>query len=115
MFDKAAYDRAYRKAHRKQISAYQRAWYHQNKRSHKNTQLRTRFGIGLREYEELLRKQNGVCVICTETDPKSSLAVDHDHVTGKIRGLLCRRCNFLLGRIEHERGQATIKYLQERG
>ena len=58
--------------------------------------------IGLRseEYDELLNIQNGVCAGCgaTEFNGKSyHLAVDHDHETGTIRGLLCLKCNRILG------------------
>lgn len=53
-----------------------------------------KFGLTLQEYEVLEKKQSGVCAICVETCSTGwRLAVDHDHVTGEIRGLLCFRCN----------------------
>lgn len=58
-----------------------------------------RFGIKKDEYFTLLDAQNGVCAICGRKD-KNALAVDHNHETGKIRSLLCRRCNILVGYIE---------------
>lgn len=65
-----------------------------------------RFGITEAEYDKILDEQNGVCAICG--DPSSpngtkpdgtqrSFAIDHDHETGKVRGLLCTRCNPMLG------------------
>jgi hypothetical protein len=47
----------------------------------------------------LLEKQNGVCAICDRVDSNRSLSIDHDHTTKIIRGLLCTRCNRVLGQI----------------
>ena len=55
-----------------------------------------RYGINItpKEYLKLLKKQNGVCAICGKTNKsKKDLAVDHNHETGKVRGLLCTWCN----------------------
>jgi hypothetical protein len=60
--------------------------------------LRQRYGISLEEYSKILEIQNGVCAICNEKCPTGrNLAVDHCHATGKVRGLLCVRCNQGLG------------------
>lgn len=77
------------------------------KKSHeerRNSALISKFGITLGEYDEMYRKQAGLCGICRQ--PESALirgivvalAVDHCHATGKIRGLLCSNCNNGLGR-----------------
>lgn len=60
--------------------------------------LAEKYGITPQQYEELLRHQEYGCAVCgkTEADNRQRLAVDHNHVTGKIRGLLCRRCNALV-------------------
>lgn len=56
--------------------------------------LATRYGITLERYDEMLLGQEGKCAICgTPTTEKKPLAVDHDHVNGKVRGLLCWSCN----------------------
>ncbi len=57
--------------------------------------LRRRYGINEDQYEELLENQGGCCPICFKTPDKQKnrFAVDHDHVTGEIRGLLCTFCN----------------------
>jgi hypothetical protein len=65
----------------------------------KNTHLKhrlKRFGITPEYYDSLLLAQKGVCAICGGKE-KRKLAVDHDHSTNKIRGLLCTRCNNGLG------------------
>jgi hypothetical protein len=64
--------------------------------------LRRRYGITLDDYEAMLGKQGGVCAICggTQKFRDINLAVDHCHDTGRIRGLLCDRCNKALGFVE---------------
>lgn len=72
-----------------------------------------KFGITQKEYEILLKKQKGVCAICgSKPDTRwQILAVDHDHNTGKVRGLLCMVCNTMLGRFE-KRYNKIKEYLQ---
>lgn len=56
------------------------------------------FGISIEEYDAILARQGGVCAICRQRPVSKRLAVDHDHATGEVRGLLCSRCNHdLLG------------------
>jgi hypothetical protein len=63
----------------------------------RNRSLRKKYGMAPEEYDTLFRAQEGVCAICGSTPGVRRLAVDHDHVTGKIRGLLCGTCNTGLG------------------
>jgi len=60
-----------------------------------------KFGITAKEYHELVAKQNGVCAICQSDScgrkGSTRLCIDHDHKTGKVRGLLCNACNVSLG------------------
>lgn len=58
--------------------------------------LKRKYGITLDEYNEMLSKQGGKCAICGE-DKSETLAVDHDHNTGEVRGLLCAHCNHVVG------------------
>ena len=63
--------------------------------------LRRTYGLGLEDYLRLLSSQGGGCAICGKTpeQERRNLAVDHDHTTGRIRGLLCALCNHrLIGR-----------------
>jgi hypothetical protein len=63
--------------------------------------LKRTYGITLAQYDELLAKQDEKCAICLkhESEFNVKLAVDHDHISGEIRGLLCRYCNHrLVGR-----------------
>ena len=69
-------------------------------------------GLSVDDYMAMLESQGGVCAICKLPDPQGiRLSVDHDHVTERVRGLLCRNCNVALGlfkddpvRIEAARG-----------
>ena len=75
---------------------------HERKRRRKeiarHCQLMARYGLSAAEYDKLFEQQKGVCRICAlPCSTGKRLAVDHDHETRKIRGLLCRRCNRGLG------------------
>lgn len=65
------------------------------------------------DYAHLLEAQGGACAICGGTDYGRSLAVDHDHRTGKVRSLLCTRCNTVLGRVDDDKKllRAALAYL----
>lgn len=52
-----------------------------------------KFGITPEQYDRMLADQNGVCAICERPPKNRRLAVDHDHDTGRVRGLLCWWCN----------------------
>jgi len=75
------------------------------------------FGITLAEYDEMFRKQNGVCAICKLPEITRRLAVDHNHKTGKVRELLCAKCNRLLGFAAEDKQtlQSAINYLERHG
>ncbi len=85
--------------------------------------LKRRFGLTPDDYQAMMSAHNGVCAICakpeTAFDPKAgtrkSLAIDHCHASGKIRGLLCWRCNGTLGKIEDDISllKAMIAYLEK--
>ncbi len=59
--------------------------------------LKKKFGLSESAFNDLLESQNGVCAICGGKPAGRRLAVDHDHKTGRVRGLLCLHCNTGLG------------------
>lgn len=65
----------------------------------RNALLKHRYGITLDDYNKLLEKQNNCCALCKRHKDEftRSMHVDHDHNTGKIRGILCGHCNSKLG------------------
>lgn len=70
----------------------------------------------LEEYDILYKKQDGCCAICSikEAD-KKKLSIDHDHRTGKIRGLLCNPCNVSIGYAKEDVKilEKMIQYLKD--
>lgn len=82
-----------------------------------NSLFLRKYGITLEEYEELFKLQKGRCKICNKKS-KIRLPVDHDHKTGRVRGLLCSNCNLLLGAIERDGIEIVllaIQYLKQQG
>ena len=88
----------------------------------RNYHLKRAYGLSDGEYAALLTSQGGVCAICGTADtgtfqgkPKQ-MAVDHDHATGAVRGLLCAPCNQGLGNFgdDPDRLLTAAKYLAKR-
>ena len=83
--------RAYRLKNRERIAARRRGY------------TLNKYSISVGEYRQLFDRQGGVCAICGKPETKAikgsvcHLSVDHDHQTGRLRGLLCRACNLVLG------------------
>jgi hypothetical protein len=68
------------------------------------------YGISLKIFNEMYSKQDGACAICHKHVPL--LRVDHDHGTGKVRGLLCGNCNVLLRALDDKTFlESAIQYL----
>ena len=83
---------------------------------YRNNNLKRRYNITLEEYNILFEKQNGKCAICNKKQINKQLAVDHDHNTGKVRGLLCQNCNTGIGKFK-DNPKLLLKakaYLEER-
>lgn len=64
--------------------------------------LKFNYNLSLEDYNSLFKKQHGCCLICGkhQTELQKNLHVDHDHLSGEVRGLLCPRCNMGLGYFE---------------
>ena len=86
----------------------------------RNNMLKRSYGIEQKDYEILLKNQNGKCAICdikAENHRHSVLNVDHNHITKKIRGLLCNNCNRALGHFQDSilNLESAVKYLKNKG
>jgi hypothetical protein len=65
----------------------------------RKSHLKLKYGMTVEEFDSLFQKQNGKCAICLRSHipGKRPWHIDHDHKTGKIRGILCKHCNVMLG------------------
>lgn len=117
------YQRERRQANLEKVRAYDRQRY-QSDPSRRATRVRNPmvrlkyrlqrdYGMTLADYTELVGRTNGLCAICGET-PKRSV-VDHDHKTGRVRGILCANCNSGIGLLGDNPAtiRAAIDYLQK--
>lgn len=73
--------------------------FRRNARTHK---LRKEYGITQAEYEAMVERQKGACAVCRRPPKTGRLHIDHDHDSGKVRGLLCMPCNSFLGKISED-------------
>ena len=129
------YQKIYHASHRKEMSVYSARYYAKNRewilakdiakkkynpdlyrRNRRMPILKNKYGITHEEFDSLLTEQENKCALCSNTfTEKMRPCVDHSHKTGKVRGLLCRGCNLILGHIEKSENyiQRTIQYLNK--
>jgi hypothetical protein len=91
-------------------------------RKQRSRALQRIYGITLDEYDTLLERQSGRCAICGTTEPgrgqhPRSFSVDHNHRTGRVRGLLCHLCNTGIGALDDDpvRLRLAANYLEAAG
>lgn len=87
------------------IKKYQKSWKERHPEKRKlytrNSRIRA-YGIEPNVYYEMLEQQGQCCAICKAKSTYRAMNIDHDHKTGKVRGLLCDGCNLSLGHIERK-------------
>ncbi len=78
----------------------------------KERSIYARYGLSAKAHKELLAKALNCCEICQQSQ---DLVVDHDHLTGKVRGILCRKCNTGLGLLQDNLTtiKKVVKYLEK--
>ena len=93
-------------------------WARNNPEAVKNNNLK-KYGITLADFDAMLEKQAGVCAVCLRPavggrNSAARLNVDHDHNTGRVRGLLCTNCNTAIGLMldSPDRLLAAARYLE---
>ncbi len=80
----------------------------------RDREFRKKYGITLQDWEAMFDAQHGRCAICVIPLGGIKVCVDHDHDTGKVRGLLCNRCNQGLGYFSDDTSvlEGAISYLE---
>lgn len=100
------YEASYRVKHAAKRKVQMREW-----------RLKKVFGLSVEEFDSMLQNQNGTCAICHTPEPTGvgNWHVDHCHTTGRIRGLLCSKCNHVLGLVNDDRSTllSAINYLDK--
>lgn len=100
----------------------QKKYYEKTKEEKKKkvyaSKLKRTYNFSVEEYNILLKEQNYSCRICKTTEPtetKTKFCVDHCHTTGKVRGLLCNKCNAGIGMFNDNPDLlvSAISYLKE--
>ena len=96
------------------LAAQKREYYKNNPDKAHQRNLKTFYGITKQDFQKMCEEQGEACACCGKVAP---LNVDHCHITGKVRGLLCTNCNFALGHFKDnvEVIQKAIDYLKEHG
>jgi hypothetical protein len=119
MFDKLAYDRAWRAKNRDRVSASRKAFNARNperRKKYNSTYHRLKkYGLTDEAFNEKLSAQGLRCAACKSPDPnhKNGWQVDHNHSTGAVRGILCCKCNIAVGFVEDAARVATLRaYLE---
>jgi hypothetical protein len=108
-----ARSRASHAAHRQHRLERQRQWWRSIGPQRRRGQQLKQYGITLEAYEKLLERQGSACAICREKFIATP-HLDHCHLTGRVRGLVCRRCNTGLGCFRDDESVmlAAITYLR---
>ena len=100
--DKIARAKAWGEANRERKLANQKSWWDANKYKVKEKLLKRKYNITVEDYNKLFEEQECKCKICKrhQNEITRNLVVDHNHITKKVRGLLCDNCNIALGLIK---------------
>ena len=94
----------------------ERGYYEKNSDTIFENYLKRTYNIDLNKYNSLFEEQSGVCAICKqECVSGRKLAVDHNHDTGEVRGLLCCRCNRGIGNLDDslDKLKSAVLYLEK--
>ncbi len=88
-----------------------------NPERQKAAKIKHTYGLSYEQYQHMLQSQSGCCDICGGTNGDRPLHIDHDHLTGKVRALLCVRCNHMLGNARDSPNILRLgaKYLERHG
>jgi Recombination endonuclease VII len=113
----------YRNKYSEKVKKQIKNWIKNNKRRYQQTKwsgwIKQKYGLSEKVFENLLKAQKGLCAICRNKQKcgkRKKLYVDHSHEAGVVRGLLCFKCNALLGMAQDDKSvlRLAIRYLGRR-
>ncbi len=110
------YGKEWRKKNRDKNRGYCKKYYSGNKHKWRARFYQSKYGMTIQEIDELLKSQNGICPICRTAFKNTKLmSLDHDHTTGKLREILCNKCNTALGLLDEkiDRFERAIQYINK--
>jgi hypothetical protein len=121
---KLAYERDYRKKHKQELNEHFARRLESDpelcerkrvsrRKSYRKRHFATVYGLTLADYDRMVAAQGGRCALCAKK-PKTRLCVDHCHATRKVRRLLCRKCNSMLGFADDDPGRLERGQLRAR-
>lgn len=106
--------------HRERINQSKKIWWaKQSVEKKRSPGLKKNYSLTIDDFNKMYKSQNGLCAICRSSmklsGTKNRTCVDHDHITNKIRDLLCSHCNFALGHVKEQKDilQSMINYLDK--
>lgn len=106
---KREYGKIYYEEHKEAVAKSVSEWKKKNpdkvKATNRKSKLKSTYGLTLEQYYEIVKKQGNLCAACGRPLPALEdngrlPPVDHDHISGKVRGVLHRRCNLGIGQFE---------------
>ncbi len=114
------YQKKYRSEHKNELKAYAEKYHKLHRQNDmyrhkaKMNNIKRLYNLTEEQYNQLLIYQNNRCAICKEEFINVKICIDHNHVTKKIRGLLCDNCNMMLGKVHDHPAILfnAIKYLE---
>lgn len=113
---KKAHQDKWRAQNPEYMKAYRLEWERRNP-TYQRERVLQKYGLTLEAYAAMLASQGGTCAICASPEPRGStgktFAVDHDHATGEVRGLLCSKCNTAIGLLRDDPAlvSSALQYL----
>ena len=101
--------------YKEKYNTYKRKWLKNNPGKDQEYFFRQKYGLEIKDRENMYIQQQGCCAICGKSVPYKNVFTDHDHQTNKVRELLCVTCNTFVGYVEKysELMNPIQKYLEK--
>jgi len=103
--EQRAHTKKYYEEHKESCYASLKKWRKKNrhkvKEQNKKSKLKMKYGLTIEQRQQIYLNQNGCCACCGKAIPYEEINTDHNHKTGKVRGLICQRCNIGMGFLDN--------------